>query len=144
MTIGTERIERARMEADQARERLASTLGAVQHRLRPGTLMSNAWDGVKEKSGAAADGALDAVKARPVAVSGVVAAVALFLAREPIRELISDLFARGSGKGNVDTDEAAEAVSVVAPRLAEQEDQGLAAPPARRTTRRTRAEGVSA
>ena len=98
MTGSTNDIERARRDADRARRQLAYTIGALQHRLRPANLMSSAWDGVKEKSGAVADGAIEAVKARPVMLSGVVAAVALFAAREPIRALISDFVAQAKAK----------------------------------------------
>jgi hypothetical protein len=83
----------ARAEAEAARARLMATVGALQHRLNPSTLAGNAWDGVKEKTGEAAEGAVEAVRARPVAVSGALAAFALFLARKPIRSAVSRLFA---------------------------------------------------
>lgn len=142
MTGKTDRIERARMEADQARQRLTSTMGALQHRLRPATLMSNAWGGVKEKSGAVADGALEAVKARPVTVSGIVAAVALFLAREPIRELISDLCAR-KNEGE-SSENAAEPVAAISPEPHKKHVIAAPAAVARRATGRTKTQGASA
>ena len=93
MTISADNIERAKIEAEQARKQLANTLGAVQYRLRPANLMSDAWDGVRDKSSALADDAVQAVKDRPAAASGVVAAVAIFLAREPILKAVSRFFA---------------------------------------------------
>ena len=75
-------LARAQYEAEQAKKRLASTMGALQYRLKPGTLMNNAWEGVRDKSSDLTDGALQAVKERPGAASGVVAAVLIYLARE--------------------------------------------------------------
>lgn len=89
---GTARIERARAEAELAKQRLSSTAGALQQRLRPGSLASEAWHGVRDKSGELADEALQAVKDRPGTVSGIFAAIVIFLAREPLWEAVSGLF----------------------------------------------------
>ena len=77
-------LARAQYEAIQAKKRLASTAGALQYRLKPGTIANNAWEGVREKSTVLADDALQAVKERPAAASGVVAAIVVFLARHPL------------------------------------------------------------
>jgi ElaB/YqjD/DUF883 family membrane-anchored ribosome-binding protein len=90
--VSLEQVEQAKREAVMARARLDSTLVAVQQRLRPSSLAGEAWDGVKDKSVDLADGALSAVRKRPAAVSVAVGAVALFLAREPIRRVVSRLF----------------------------------------------------
>ena len=90
MTV--ERIEQAKREAVLARARLDSSLVALQQRLRPGNLAGEAWDGVKDKSADLADGALTAVRKRPAAVSLAVGAVALFLAREPLKRTVKRLF----------------------------------------------------
>lgn len=90
MTV--ERIEQAKREAVRARARLDSSLVALQQRLRPGNLAGEAWDGVKDKSADLADGALTAVRKRPAAVSLAVGAVALFLAREPLKRTVKRLF----------------------------------------------------
>ena len=82
----------ARREAEAARRRLTATVGELQQRLKPATLATNAWEGVKDKSGELADDAVQAVKSRPVAVSAVLAAVTLFLARAPIKSAVSSLF----------------------------------------------------
>ncbi len=87
-----ERIEQAKREAVRARARLDSSLIALQQRLRPGSLAGEAWDGVKDKSADLADGALTAVRKRPAAVSLAVGAVALFLAREPLKRTVKRLF----------------------------------------------------
>lgn len=80
-------IEQAKREAHQARARLDSTLAALQARLDPATLASDAWTGVRDKSNDLADGALDAVKQRPAVAAGVVAATLAFLARRPLYRL---------------------------------------------------------
>jgi len=90
--VTAERIEQAKREAVRARARLDSSLIALQQRLRPGSLAGEAWDGVKDKSADLADGALTAVRKRPAAVSLAVGAVALFLAREPLKRTVKRLF----------------------------------------------------
>lgn len=77
-------LARARYEAVQARKRLASTAGALQYRLKPGTIVNHAWEGVRDKSSVIADDALQAVKDRPRAASGVLAAIVIFLVRHPL------------------------------------------------------------
>lgn len=78
-------IAKAKYEAVRARRRFEETLAAVQQRLKPGNLAEEAWDGVKDKSADLADGALQAVKSRPKAVSLVLGAFAIFLARRPLK-----------------------------------------------------------
>jgi hypothetical protein len=78
------RIEAAKTDAERARRRLGETVSTLQQRLKPGTLADHAWTGVKDKGSDLADGAVEAVKARPAAAAGAVAAVLLFLARKPI------------------------------------------------------------
>lgn len=90
--MSLEQVEQAKRNAVMARARLDSTLVAVQQRLRPGNLAGEAWDGVKDRSADLADGALTAVRKRPAAVSVAVGAVALFLAREPLKRTVKRLF----------------------------------------------------
>ena len=95
-------ISIAKQEAERARLRLAATAAELQQRLRPGTLASNAWEGVKDKSGEIADDAVEAVKSRPVPVAAVLTAFTLFLARAPLKAAVSRLF-------DSDSDEPEEA-----------------------------------
>lgn len=88
-------IEAAKREAEAARRRLDSTLVALQQRLHPKSLATEAWDGVKEKSGDLAEGALGAVRQRPGAVSLALGAAVLFLARDPLRRAVGRAFSRG-------------------------------------------------
>ena len=86
------KLSQARYDAEQAKKRLASSVGALQYRLKPGNIVNNAWEGVRDKGTDLADDALHAVKARPVAVSGVLAGLLVFLARDPLRRGVSRLF----------------------------------------------------
>jgi len=119
-------LERAKLEAEEARHRLIGTLGALQHRLSPRVLMSEAWGGVREKSGELADDAFEAVKARPVAVSGVVAAIALYLARDPIRAAASRLFAGSEDEDLITTrlDASDDNYDLTAPIVARKAEKG--------------------
>lgn len=108
-------ISIAKQEAERARRRLAATAAELQQRLKPGTLASNAWEGVKDKSGEMADGAVEAVKARPVPVAAVLAAFTLFLARAPIKSAVGRLF---DGDG---AEEEAEKSDNARPRRARKE-----------------------
>jgi len=81
-------VEAAKREAEAARRRLDSTLVALQQRLHPKSLATEAWDEVKEKSSDLAEGALGAVKQRPGAVSLALGAAVLFLARDPLRRAV--------------------------------------------------------
>lgn len=85
----------AKQEAERARRRLAATAAELQLRLKPGTLASNAWSGVKDKSGEMADGAVEAVKSRPVPVAAALTAFTLFLARAPLKAAVARLFSGG-------------------------------------------------
>ncbi|MET1110353.1 MAG: DUF3618 domain-containing protein [Allosphingosinicella sp.] len=118
-------ISIARQEAERARRRLAATAAELQQRLKPGTLASNAWEGVKDKGGDMADGAVEAVKSRPVPVAAALTVFTLFLARAPLKAAVSRLF---SGGGEADED-------LVAVRLdGGDSDYDLTAPLAARTS----------
>ena len=84
-------IAEARQEVARTRARLMDTAHQLQDRLSPKTLAKGAWEGAKEKGADLAEDAVDAVKARPIAATGVVAAITLFLAREPLWDLATKL-----------------------------------------------------
>jgi len=77
----------ARAEVDRARLRLIGTFDELQRQFAPHALMREAWDSAREKGADLAESAVDAVRKRPVAATGIVAAIALFLAREPLMDL---------------------------------------------------------
>ena len=85
----TPEIATARAEVDRRRARVMATAHELQDRLSPKTLAKGAWQGAKEKGADLAEDAVDAVKARPFAATGVVAAITMFLAREPLIDLAS-------------------------------------------------------
>jgi hypothetical protein len=132
-------LERAQYEVEQAKKRLSTTMGALQYRLKPGNLVSNAWEGVRDKGSEAADGALTAVsdmadgaveaaKARPVAASGIVAAALLFLARGPIKRGAFRLFGnRDEGIVKTDLSDTDENYDLTAPSVKRSSLQGVSA-----------------
>jgi len=83
----TPEITAARFEADRSRARVMATAQELQERLSPKTLARGAWQGAKEKGADLAEDAVDAVRTRPIAATGIVAAITMFLAREPLIEL---------------------------------------------------------
>jgi len=107
MTDAPRSVIEARARADQARTRLFATfdelLGAfksMQKRFEPSHLARDAWEAAKAKGADVAEDAVDAVAKRPVATTGVVAAIALFLAREPLLNLAGKLVKGKRAKPN--------------------------------------------
>ena len=80
------RIVAAEIEVERARARLIETVRELQTRFEPQKVVNEVWEKAKNQGADLAEEAVDAVKARPVAVGGVVAALAMFLAREPIKD----------------------------------------------------------
>jgi len=97
MTADPPQVAAARIKADRARARLMATAQELQARLNPGTLARDAWEGAKSKGADLAEEAVDAVRNRPYAAGGVLAAIALFLAREPLIDAAGKI-ADGMGK----------------------------------------------
>ncbi len=100
-------IAAARIEVERRRARLLGALAAVERpfssflqQLTPKHLMREAWNGAKEKGADLAEDAVDAVSKRPLTATGIVAAITLFLAREPLMELAGKLTSgkRSGGK----------------------------------------------
>ena len=81
----------ARAEVGRSRARVMATAQELQDRLSPKVLAKDAWQGAKEKGAGLAEDAVDAVRARPLTATGVVAAIAMFLAREPLIDLAGRL-----------------------------------------------------
>jgi hypothetical protein len=84
-------IVAARNEVEVTRARLIATARELQDRLSPHTLMRDIWEGAKDKGAGLAEDAVDAVRKRPIVAGGVIAALALFLGRDPIMEYASKL-----------------------------------------------------
>jgi ElaB/YqjD/DUF883 family membrane-anchored ribosome-binding protein len=84
-------VAAARVEAERSRTRLMASAHELQERLSPKTLARDAWEGAKSKGANIAEDAVDAVRSRPLTATGVVAAITLFLAREPLIDLAGKL-----------------------------------------------------
>ena len=84
-------IVAAKAEAERTRAELMATAQLLQDRLSPKTLSREAWEGAKSKGADLVEDAVDAVRSRPYAATGVVAAITMFLAREPLMDLAGKL-----------------------------------------------------
>jgi hypothetical protein len=87
----TAEILAARAEVERSRTRVMATAQELQERLSPKVLAKGAWQGAKEKGADLAEDAVDAVRSRPLTTTGVVAAITMFLAREPLIDLAGKL-----------------------------------------------------
>ena len=105
----TPEIAAARAEVDRSRARVMASAHELQERLSPKVLASNAWQGAKGKGADLAEDAVDAVKARPLAAGGVVAALTMFLAREPLFDLAGRITKRKSKKTRKTTSDTEKA-----------------------------------
>ena len=91
MSADAPQVAAARIKAEKARAQLMETAHELQQRLSPAVLAQNAWEGAKSKGADLAEDAVDAVRSRPAIAGGIVAALALFLAREPLMDAASKL-----------------------------------------------------
>lgn len=82
----TSKVTAARIEVERSRAALIDAARDLQARLQPKVLANEAWEKAKVKGADLAEDAVDAVAKRPVAVGGVVAALTMFLAREPLKK----------------------------------------------------------
>src|SRR4051794_6952266 len=80
----TAEITAPRFETERCRARVIATAQEPQERLSPQTLARGAWQGAKEKGADLAEDAVEAVRTRRIAATGIVAAITMFLAREPL------------------------------------------------------------
>lgn len=80
------KISAARIEVEKTKAAMLDTARELQQRLQPKTLAGEAWEKAKNKGADLAEDAVDAVAKRPVAVGSVVAALAMFLARDPLKK----------------------------------------------------------
>jgi Protein of unknown function (DUF3618) len=88
----------ARAEVEIARRRMLDTLAELQQQFAPRALVREAWETAREKGAELAEDTVDAVRSRPLAATGVVAAITMFLAREPLMDLASKLVGGVSNK----------------------------------------------
>jgi len=88
-------VTAARAEVERTRQRLIGTFDELQQQFAPHTLMREAWETARDKGVDLAENAVDAVRKRPVAATSVVAAIALFIAREPLMNLAGKVAGKG-------------------------------------------------
>ena len=86
------RIATAEANVASTRAALIDTARELQQRLQPKTLAREAWESAKVKGADMAEEAVDAVKRRPVATGGIIAAIAMFLAREPLKDGVKNIY----------------------------------------------------
>ena len=110
------RIVTAEAQVADARKALIDTARELQQRLQPKTLAREAWESAKVKGADLAEDAVDAVKRRPVATGGVIAAIAMFFAREPIKDGVSRLYDAMTSKDEPEEVVAKAPVRKPAPR----------------------------
>lgn len=94
-------VAAARIEVERSRSRLMATAHELQERLSPKVLARDAWQGAKEKGADLAEDAVDAVRARPMTAGGVVAAITMFLAREPLMDFAGFVFKGAKDKRQI-------------------------------------------
>ena len=80
------KVSAARIEVERTRAALVDTANRLIERFQPHNLVDDIWEQAKNKGADLAEDAVDAVARRPVAVGGVIAALAMFLAREPLKK----------------------------------------------------------
>ncbi len=113
--MASEPVERFAAEADSARERVATTIDAIQERLDPRRILGETLDrlsgGGAQLFGTVRDNAGTAMRRHPLAIGAAVAAVGLALlarsslskARVDIRDEIGDYTDYDDGFGYVET-----------------------------------------
>ena len=80
------KVSAARIEVEKTKGALLDTVGELMERFQPHNLASDLWEQAKIKGADLAEDAVDAVAKRPVAIGSVVAALAMFLARDPLKK----------------------------------------------------------
>jgi hypothetical protein len=81
----TPKVVAARIQVERTKGALVETANELVDRFTPNNIVDDIWESAKDKGADLAEGAVDAVAKRPLAVGGVVAAIAMFLAREPLK-----------------------------------------------------------
>ena len=117
----TPKVRAARISVEERKAVLIDTVRELQQRLQPRTLAGEAWEAAKNKGANLAEDAVDAVRSRPVATGGIVAALAMFLARDPIKDAAKRFYDGMTSSGDEPGEPNAKPV----------------VPPARRRTRKS-------
>ena len=81
-------LEAAKRDAEAAKARLLGTAHELQGRLTPKNLAETAFDALRHKGQAAAEGAARVARSRPVAASAAAAGLLALIAYKPVAALI--------------------------------------------------------
>ena len=108
MTSRDVKIAAAAAEAEDKRAKLLETVDELSELFEPRKIVQEVWDTAKVKGADLAEDAVDAVKRRPVAASGAIAAIAMFLAREPIKDGIVSIYGAMTSKKKARSPKAAK------------------------------------
>lgn len=80
------KIAAAEAEVERSRAQLIDTIHEAADMFAPKKIINEVWESAKNKGADLAEDAVDAVTSRPMLVGGAIAAIAAFLAREPIKD----------------------------------------------------------
>jgi hypothetical protein len=92
MTNRDLRIATAEAEVDERRQRLIDRVDQLADMFEPRKIVHEVWESAKVKGADLAEDAVDAVRRRPVAAGGIVAALTMLIAREPIKDGIVSIY----------------------------------------------------
>ena len=87
MSLIEDELAKAEANSVESRQQLASTVVALQSRLKPSALAREAIEELKEVSGEIAQAGVDTIKRHPVPTVGAIAALTAFFARKPLGRL---------------------------------------------------------
>ena len=90
-------LARAKADSAASRDRFMATLGEVQARVKPSTLLHDAWTGIRERGDQAAEDAIDLARRRPATTAGIAASIAVILLRHPLGRAVSSLLSSEPG-----------------------------------------------
>jgi len=88
MNLIDDELAKAEAQSPDRRQQLASTVVALQSRLKPSALARDAVEELKEVGNEMARAGIDTIKRNPVPTMGVVAALTAFFARKPLARLL--------------------------------------------------------
>lgn len=126
------KIAAAEADVEDRRARLLDTVDELSDLFEPRKIVQEVWDSAKDKGADIAGDAVEAVKRRPVAATGVVAALTMFLAREPIKDGIVSIYDAMTSKKK--TPAPAAKPSQTKPAARKPSARKQAAPRSRKTT----------
>jgi hypothetical protein len=86
------KVAAAQIQVERTRAALLDTANELLERFQPHNLVDDLWEQAKNKGADLAEDAVDAVKKRPVAVGGLIAALTMFFAREPIKDAVGNIY----------------------------------------------------